>query len=52
MSFGTWIAIAIALVIGVVGTSAERKKTDRKYTVALIWFVIAVILFFIWWFTR
>ncbi|MGD6959995.1 hypothetical protein ACQCWA_20800 [Rossellomorea aquimaris] len=52
MTFWTWAAIAIALIGGVIAAKFGKKKTERKYIIALIWFIIAVTLFFVWWFTR
>jgi hypothetical protein len=52
MPFWTWVAIAIALIGGVVAANSGKKKTERKYIISFIWFSIAVILFFVWWFTR
>lgn len=52
MSFWTWVAIIIVLVSGIVAANFGKKKTEKKHTIALIWFIIAVILFFVWWFTR
>ncbi|WP_156809607.1 hypothetical protein [Gracilibacillus halophilus] len=52
MTFWTWFAIAIALISGVFAANAGKKETERKYVIAFIWFIVAVILFFIWWFTR
>jgi hypothetical protein len=52
MTFWTWVAIAIVLMGGVFAANAGKKKTERKYVIAFIWFIVAVILFFVWWFTR
>lgn len=52
MSFWTWVAIAIALISGIVFSNSNNKKTERKHFIALVWFSLAVILFFVWWFTR
>ncbi|MEC3882706.1 hypothetical protein VKA52_03070 [Halobacillus sp. HZG1] len=52
MSFWTWVAIAIALISGILFSNSSKRKAERKHIVALTWFIIAVILFFVWWFTR
>ncbi|WP_157967353.1 MULTISPECIES: hypothetical protein [Paraliobacillus] len=52
MTFWTWLAITIALIGGVVAANVGKKKTERKYVIAFIWFIVAVILLLIWWFTR
>lgn len=52
MSFWTWVAITLVLVSGIVAANSRKGKTEQKYRVALIWFIVAVILFFVWWFSR
>ncbi|MGG0717207.1 hypothetical protein ABE096_06355 [Robertmurraya massiliosenegalensis] len=52
MSFWTWVAIAIALIGGLVAANSRKKKSDKRNIHALIWFIIAVVLFLVWWFTR
>lgn len=52
MSFWTWIAIALALISGVVAANFSRGETKSSHIISLIWFLIAVTLFFVWWFRR
>ncbi|MEI5908499.1 hypothetical protein WAK64_15740 [Bacillus spongiae] len=52
MTIWTWVAIAIALICGVIAANSGKKKTERKNVIAFIWFIVAVVLFFVWWFTR
>ncbi|MGG4169399.1 hypothetical protein ABEW00_18305 [Rossellomorea vietnamensis] len=52
MSFWMWIAIFLPLVGGIAVANSGKKKTERKYVVALLGFIVAVIVFFFWWFNR
>ncbi|KGX92509.1 hypothetical protein N781_16850 [Pontibacillus halophilus JSM 076056 = DSM 19796] len=52
MSFWTWLAISIASINGIAIANAEKKKAERKHAVTLVWIIIAVILLFVWWFSR
>ncbi|WP_158290380.1 hypothetical protein [Halobacillus salinus] len=52
MSFWMWMALAIPIVVAIAVAGTGKKQTERKYWVALIWFLTAVVLFLIWWFRR
>ncbi|WP_349409908.1 hypothetical protein [Pseudalkalibacillus sp. SCS-8] len=52
MGFWTWMAIAVVLVGSFIAANSVNKKTEKRHVKLLIWFIIGVILFFIWWFTR
>ncbi|NMH69412.1 hypothetical protein HF072_11560 [Bacillus sp. RO3] len=50
MNFWTWFAMSVALVGGIAAANSSKKKAEKKHLVALGWFIVAVMLFFVWWF--
>ncbi|UXH46262.1 hypothetical protein [Rossellomorea vietnamensis] len=47
-----WVAISLPLAGGIAAAHSGKKKTERKHVVAFLGFIVAVILFFLWWFNR